>query len=355
MVSDCVKRWRDRDGENAKKMLNGFRRNSIPVCGLLYPVGPRFTWTVHIFYFSQFYVYFHIWCSCSVLIQHEVMTPTYSHNHTRTPYTLTPITFISHRKVHDIISIAWNQITWVRFSLSLSFFSFRTPSTLVFEILHLQNLFSSWLFRWSWFTGCFPHFSHHIWWLVVYSFPPWSSAITLHTLCECVRAILRYYQNDFPFVSFQRNTVRCVCVCTGAGMLVILSVRLLSLFIFKTFTKFDFDSLPHTHFLSITLRLRFQYLDEFMPQQSAFSCKKNREDGKLEDQMAQLNEKKTEQKNLYAINVLRVVFGKSIYSKKITPHRKVERAHGKMPKQRKRERGTENLVRVKKAAFMAMR
>lgn len=32
------------------------------------------------------------------------------------------ITFISHAKVHDIISIVWNQITWVHFSLTFSSF-----------------------------------------------------------------------------------------------------------------------------------------------------------------------------------------------------------------------------------------
>lgn len=177
----------------------------------------------------------------------------------------TPIAFISHRKVHDIISIAWNQITWVHFSLSLSLWA---PFTLVFKILHLRISFSYWFFfvrRDSLALSAFLS-SHLMVDGIFISYPIFRHHFCIWGVSECECAILRYYQNDFPFVSFERNLIRCVSVWC-----VRMSVGWLSLFIFKTFTKFDFDSLPyaflfyHTLYLSPTHWLPIEYLDEFMP------------------------------------------------------------------------------------------
>lgn len=199
MVSDCVK---NADGDKIAKNSQRFPlKCDTCVCGSFYR-SPFAVTGPCTFLISDHFTFPHF---ALPLTQKEVMTPIHLQ---------TPITFISHRKVHDIISIAWNQITWVHFSLSLTPTTFHsrfqdpTPSNVLLPLTFFPFVVIHWRF---------PQFSHHIWWLMVYSFPSRSSAITLHTVCTwvCECAILRYYPNDFPFVFF-RTQQKSMCFGCGA-------------------------------------------------------------------------------------------------------------------------------------------
>lgn len=77
------------------------------------------------------------WSIFSTFPNHQLFFPLFAPFH--------DITFISHAKVHDIIPIAWNQITRVHFSSYLDFvfasFSLVAFFVLVHSLLHASEFF----------------------------------------------------------------------------------------------------------------------------------------------------------------------------------------------------------------------
>lgn len=185
MVRDCVKKiFR----EKMRKIPHDFRRSTIPVCGLLYPFTLRFQLACAHFSVQPIQPKIPISCSCSYKTK-SWHPSTYTHTDTHHIH-LTSEKFMTSFRSHEIKSLGFISLT------------------LVFEILHLQFLFSFRLFCSSWFTGVFriSLITFDGWWYIHFLPDLQPSLCTL-----CVYAILRYYQNDFSFVSFKRNIIRCVC------------------------------------------------------------------------------------------------------------------------------------------------